>query len=364
MPATVDSAAIAGMMDLLRVQGSFVLAVRYTVCFQLNQSPMSSDSPVPSMTQYELLGKVFERKLDQFVTSKNILSLEELSSNKLRESLCLEIKSELLDLNAKASNSAMEATFNVLINYMSFQAEQGDLGRFVKLTVELFLRLIIFRLFFKINFSWTMTCRFVKSTVDAFLDNDLLHALRIFLEHAKGSFGLCVTSSLDAKRQAVFAAKGQTLSIAFYPRKGIICYGSEQAAVKAGLNYETPNGPSKFSSSYASVDERAVRLDLDDLGGEICLLDWGYANDKEPAISPPNRGLTVDKLMGGAVSIVLLHQQNAMNKSSKLHKRLVQLENNEFIKPLLDDCGKQANAAPGTCLELFLFPPASQCQTA
>ena len=138
MPATVDSAAIAGMMDLLRVQGSFALAVRYTVCFQLNKSPMSSDSPVPSMTQYELLGKVFERKLDQFVASKNILSLEELSSNKLRESLCLEIKSELLDLNAKASNSALEATFNVLINYMSFQAEQGDLGRFVKSTVEPF----------------------------------------------------------------------------------------------------------------------------------------------------------------------------------------------------------------------------------
>ena len=33
--------------------------------------------------------------------------------------------------------------------------------------------------------------------------------------------------------------------------------------------------------------------------------------------------------MGGAVNVVLLHQENAMNKSSKLHKRLVHLENNE-----------------------------------
>ena len=67
-----------------------------------------------------------------------------------------------------------------------------------------------------------------------------------------------------------------------------------------------------------------------------CLLDWGYGGDNEPSISPPNRNLAVDKLMG--VNIILLHQQTTMAKSSKLHKRLVQLENNKFIKPLLDDC--------------------------
>ncbi|KAK1740349.1 hypothetical protein QTG54_009299 [Skeletonema marinoi] len=42
--------------------------------------------------------------------------------------------------------------------------------------------------------------------------------------------------------------------------------------------------------------------------------------------------------MGGAVNVITLHQENAMNKSSSLIKRLVTLENNEFIKPLLDDC--------------------------
>ena len=74
--------------------------------------------------------------------------------------------------------------------------------------------------------------RFVKATVDAFFDNDLLNTVRIFLQNAKGSFGLCVTTSLDAHRQVALAAKGQTACVAFYPRKGIICYGSEQAAVK------------------------------------------------------------------------------------------------------------------------------------
>ena len=38
------------------------------------------------------------------------------------------------------------------------------------------------------------------------------------------------------------------------------------------------------------------------------------------------------------MNVITLHQENAMNKSSSLIKRLVTLENNEFIKPLLDDC--------------------------
>ena len=42
--------------------------------------------------------------------------------------------------------------------------------------------------------------------------------------------------------------------------------------------------------------------------------------------------------MTGAINVILLHQENVMIKITKLQKRLVQLENNEFIKPLLDDC--------------------------
>ena len=46
--------------------------------------------------------------------------------------------------------------------------------------------------------------------------------------------------------------------------------------------------------------------------------------------------LSVEKLMGGAVSVVLHHQTKAMSKTS-FRKRLVPLENNECIKPLLND---------------------------
>ena len=99
--------------------------------------------------------------------------------------------------------------------------------------------------------------------MDAFFDNDLIASTRMFLKSARGSFGLCVTSSLDAHRQvgrcrltasnpalkahkvsaletsisstgfkfafkfnlrlfsqAVLAARGQTMSVAFYPKLG------------------------------------------------------------------------------------------------------------------------------------------------
>ena len=54
-----------------------------------------------------------------------------------------------------------------------------------------------------------------------------------------------------------------------------------------------------------------------------------------PAISPPNRNLTVDKLMNMTVNVILLQQSENFKP---LPKRLTLLENNEFIKPLLNDC--------------------------
>ena len=76
-----------------------------------------------------------------------------------------------------------------------------------------------------------------------------------------------------------------------------------------------------------------MRLDLDDLGGEICLLDWGFS---ELPISAPNRNLTVNKVMNGTVSVVSLNL-NKVIKETNIHKRMILLENNEFIKPLLEN---------------------------
>lgn len=192
---------------------------------------------------------------------------------------------------------------------------------------------------------------FVHITIDAFFDNDLLYSTRLFLQDAKGSFGLTIASSVDSHRQVCFASRGRTLSIGFYPRKGLICYGSEQAAVKAGLNCENPGGNIVQGNSREA--DNAVRLDLDDLGGDICLLDWGFAGDAEPAISSPNRNLQVDKLMNNCVNNVHLHQSQTFKK---LPKRLTLLENNEFIKPLLDDCADPVLAdirdIPSVCKQI------------
>jgi hypothetical protein len=201
MPATVDSAAIAGMIDLLRVQGCFALSVRYAVCFELVGDKRPTDSSVryPTLMQYESIGKIFEKVLDEMVLEGGIKTLEQVSASTTRRStLCKMVKDELMPLFAGDSN----AVVTCLKNFVTIDEESGNFDLFV------------------------------KATVDAFFDNDLFNTVRVFLENAKGSFGLCVTTSLDAHRQVAMAAKGQTLCIAFYPRKGIICYGSEQAAVK------------------------------------------------------------------------------------------------------------------------------------
>ncbi|CAK9023147.1 unnamed protein product [Durusdinium trenchii] len=78
------------------------------------------------------------------------------------------------------------------------------------------------------------------AAIDAFFDNDLLHATSLFMKKAKGSFGLCVTCSLDADRQMIIAARGQTMSMAFYPQSGMVLYGSEQAAMKAAVGVRLP----------------------------------------------------------------------------------------------------------------------------
>ena len=109
--------------------------------------------------------------------------------------------------------------------------------------------------------------KFISTTISGFLDNDLMSSLQFFLQRAKGSFGLCVTSSVDAKRQVVLGSRGQTISIAFFPQEGMVLWGSEQSAVKAAM------GAVPISESQ-DPNRQALRLDLDDLGGEVALIDF------------------------------------------------------------------------------------------
>ena len=313
-PSAVDSAAICGVVDLLRAQGCFALAVRYAVCLGLKTSECDTNATLPSLPQYEEIGLFFERVLDKMLASGKSTVRELGFQTNTRELMTDEITA-ILENEGRTALSILKRTID------------DEMGASLR--------------------------QFVRVTIDAFFDNDSLFVTATFLANAKGSFGLCITNSMDAHRQLCVAARGQTMSIAFYPKKGLICYGSEQAAVKAGLSIPTPGGDvlaSVRGGEYGD-DNAAVRLDLDDLNGEICLLDWG--NDRTPAVSLPYSHLEQYPLMGGTVTAVLatestslpstgfskgrVERHSSVSVDKRLFHRMTRLEGNELIKPLLPD---------------------------
>lgn len=242
------------MIDLLRTQGSFVLSLRYALCLTLSNSKVEADPivPYPTRADYEEIAQIFESALCDVLDASNSnenngedgpITLEDISSNSDRRAWLVSIvverlraqldatlpktrASNFLDTSLRRKPSAgSSSAMAALAKFVSSDAEDDEFGLFI------------------------------RATVDAFFDNDLLHSTRIFLENAKGSFGIMVCSSVDAHRQVCFAARGQTMSIAFYPRKGLICYGSEQAAVKVSSS-SSVTCPSLhfFPQTYSKLD--------------------------------------------------------------------------------------------------------------
>ena len=77
--------------------------------------------------------------------------------------------------------------------------------------------------------------RLADEAVDAFHQMSLLSAARLLLAKARGSFGLVLSHSLDAHSELVVAARGQTMSVAFYPQMGLVLFGSEAATTKVAM---------------------------------------------------------------------------------------------------------------------------------
>ena len=102
--------------------------------------------------------------------------------------------------------------------------------------------------------------RLAEESIDAFAKMGLLSAARMFLSSARGSFGLVLSHSLDAHNELVVAARGQTMSISFYPQMGVVLFGSE-AAVRGTLQRHTAEaveaplrvGPSVLPPTLSSV---------------------------------------------------------------------------------------------------------------
>lgn len=145
-----------------------------------------------TIEEYEVIAGFFEDALENMLRGRGdggLKSLELVSSKEMRTSLVSAVAERLRHEMGKVSS--VVATHSKAARQPSHNASALEkLSQFMSSDVEI-----------------ASLASFVRVTVDAFFDNDLLHTTRLFMENAKGSFGLCVASSLDAWRQVCFAAR-------------------------------------------------------------------------------------------------------------------------------------------------------------
>lgn len=314
-PSGVDSAAIAGVMDLMRTQGSVFLSARFGFLFGVKR--LTLDYEMPPQKTFQLLGTLMDEVLQEY--------LKDGAPGGASTSL-----SSLSSLEARQAD--------LVQNYFTRIKTKGP----------------------NLSLSDDDLLAMAETAISAFLENDLLLATRLFMTKAKGSFGLCVMCSVDAHRQMVIAARGQTMSVAFYPETGLLLYASEQAAVKAALgikpdkhkmhessdiaeksrstsvkfsrNCRSHQDLEEFMDLEASLsmssivdDGSAMRLDLDDLGGEVCLLDWGTG---VPFTSKSLRPFTPQPMMNSTLTVT------SVPETPLCPAQLIPIEDNEMVFPL------------------------------
>ncbi len=194
MPAPVDSAAIAGMVDIIRTAGCFALSIRYAHLLTMPHSRISMAQAFPSSMDYDWLSKFFEATLLDFCKSIQGMTLRQISNDSdLRQTF-----SERVAERIQASVCLKQTAFCDYAEKQQMDAIMGDAEENMVTGLR-----------------GTTILQLVKQSIDAFFDNDLYLTTRLFMKNAVGSFGLVVTSSMDAHRQVCIAARGQPMSIAF-----------------------------------------------------------------------------------------------------------------------------------------------------
>ena len=185
-PTMVDSLGIAGMIDILRCQGSFVLAARYALSMGIRTCTMDLDwRPFPTKKHFDRIGTVFEECWNALMVEK--LQKEDDEGRTFRRTDSITFRSKLATAACQIFLKRMDL-LKPLQDYANLSLDEEGA---------------------------TSVHAFCMVTVHAFFDHDLFFATRVFLEHAKGSFGLVVSSSLDAHRRLVIAARGQTVRTLF-----------------------------------------------------------------------------------------------------------------------------------------------------
>ncbi len=259
MPSDVDSAAVAGLLDLLRCKGLWMASVRYGYVFGALATAGSLGGerigqlaePVDLQALADLCAHEWETLMREMEQTDSILRLERLLSNVRSES-------ELLSFYHEAIRKRLLKRWESGFTLFRGEGDREALRAFETPPLP------------GVQDRKGAMLRLVETACMAFLYGDLLRAALELLGGADGSFGLVLSHSLDADRDVVFASRGQTMSVSFYPSLGCIAFGSEAAATKAcmGMSHGHRLGaPTDFEG-------QSFRFDLDDVAGEVVLLRW------------------------------------------------------------------------------------------
>ena len=368
LPATVDSACVAGLLDLLRAAGMWHAAVRYGYVFgalseagdlavmhahaEISSNSLWSSEDLANAAAY------FESEWSSIVAAPA-------ATIGTRTRYAPEDPSG--DVEAGTSSTRPTAKREQMISLMLKKAH----GKDVPLSIA--------------RLSASGIEQLVRASVAAFFDQDLLAAARQLLKNAVGSFGLVLSTSIDSKRELVVASRGQTMSIAFYPKLGAFLFASEAAATKAGLGATDGNstdGPraakspkvapltpdkKKWSSARKLVLTReglddGFRLDLDDVNGEVVLLRWGATEQGAPQVASakPRKShfgeqVPMTSLMafadGGQTLWGATYCEGKFGSMKPLMRRMLRLGGNPLVLPIpklggADPVGKELADLP------------------
>lgn len=302
MPDTVDSACIAGLLDLLRTKGLWLASLRLGyltgalrpchIIEYIEQNPIIATEAV---LQLEKVAKLMEAEWAKIVKEGPKQQSPSFECRRPPDSYVDEPPSPPPSPPSPPSpvgaagaeeteaevRQALQPALELRLSHVLYEhaqalglSEVGDRENDIE-----------------VGTSQRSKCnlaikRMVRASIDAFFDNDLATASRQLVGNSKGSFGLVLSHSLDAEHEIVVAARGQPMSVAIYPALGAVLFGSESAATKAALEMDAtkpwwrPELQSELASSRTRSEappQPSFRIDLDDAEGELLLLRWSDA---------------------------------------------------------------------------------------
>ena len=205
LPGEVDSMCVAGLLDLLRTQGLWLSSVRFGLIYGALRG---KGSIVPLATKRGGLWTKAALAKVAAAFEKEWAGLVELTRQRGTS-----------ESSTRTAPAAKEGGAPPQIKIASLREA------FLEVAIPTITNLLLSEASCALPVDPTDEATinaFVESSVDAFISQDLYTATRQLLGKAKGSFGLGMSHSLDASKELVLAARGQTISIAFYPQLGLV----------------------------------------------------------------------------------------------------------------------------------------------